>query len=143
MFTITSAPASASSLAGGPGSQMSSQTVRPMVVAADADHGGRAADLEVALLVEHPVVGQEDLAVDRPDLSVRQHGERVVDVLGGLREPDQGDHAPDVGGDVVERLHRPAARKCVFSSRSSGGYPFTASSGKTASCAPLPRARAR
>ncbi len=32
MFTITSAPASASSLAGGPGSQMSSQTVRPMVV---------------------------------------------------------------------------------------------------------------
>ena len=32
MLTITSAPASASSLAGGPGSQMSSQTVRPIVV---------------------------------------------------------------------------------------------------------------
>ena len=31
MFTITSAPASASSLAGGPGSQMSSQIVSPIV----------------------------------------------------------------------------------------------------------------
>ena len=35
MLTITSAPASASSLAGGPGSQMSSQTVRPIARALD------------------------------------------------------------------------------------------------------------
>ena len=92
MFTITSAPASASSLAGGPGSQMSSQTVSPMVVPPYADHRGRVADLEVAVLVEHAVVGQEHLAVDALHLPVGQHGQRVVDVLRVLGEADQRDH---------------------------------------------------
>ena len=60
MLRISVAPASASSLAGGPGSQMSSQTVSPTRSArlADVDHGRAGARLEVALLVEHAVVGQ-------------------------------------------------------------------------------------
>ena len=82
---------------------MSSQTVRPMVVPPTRDHGRGIADLEVALLVEHAVVRQEDLAVDRPHLSVGQHGERVVDVLRVLREPDQRDHPLDVARDAIER----------------------------------------
>ena len=120
MFTITSAPASASSLAGGPGSQMSSQTVRPIVVPFIRTSGGRVADLEVALLVEDAVVRQEHLAVDALDLAVGEDGQAVVDVLGVLGEADQRDHAlTDFATSSSAR--RPAARKCVFSSRSSGG----------------------
>ena len=94
MLTITSAPASASSLAGGPGSQMSSQTVRPIVVPLTRTTAGRSAGLEVALLVEDAVVGQEHLAVDALDLAVGEHREAVVDVLRVLGEADQRDHVP-------------------------------------------------
>ena len=104
MLRISVAPASASSLAGGPGSQMSSQTVSPtrsrspMSITAPAD-----ARLEVALLVEHAVVGQVDLAVDRVHRAVGEHGGRVVDVLGALREADDRDDAVRVGGELAQR----------------------------------------
>ena len=71
---MTSAPASASSLAGGPGSQMSSQIVEPDRRAVDlAARAGRVAGLEVAVLVEDAVVGQEHLAVDALHRAVGQH----------------------------------------------------------------------
>ena len=121
MLTITSAPASATSLAGGPGSQMSSQIVRPRVVPFEPRDRGRVADLEVALLVEHAVVGQEHLAVDAAHLAVGEHGQRVEDVLGVLGEPDQRDRVAHVLREISSRARRPAARKWVLSSRSSGG----------------------
>ena len=65
MLTSSVAPASASSDAGGPGSQMSSQTVRPTRHVAELEQRPAGARLEVALLVEHAVVRQEHLAVDR------------------------------------------------------------------------------
>ena len=65
MLTITVAPASASSIAGGPGSQMSSQIVRPTVTPSISTIAAAGARLEVALLVEDAVVGQAHLAVDR------------------------------------------------------------------------------
>ena len=67
MLTIRVAPARASSLAGGPGSQMSSQTVSPTRSPGDVDQRAAGAGLEVALLVEDAVVGQVDLAVDGLD----------------------------------------------------------------------------
>ena len=63
-LTISGAPASASSEAGGPGVQMSSQIVSPMRGLAELDHRAALAGLEVALLVEDAVVGQVALAVD-------------------------------------------------------------------------------
>src|SRR5439155_2637879 len=57
---------------------------------------------EVALLVEDAVVGQEDLAVDGPDLPVRQYRGGVEHVLGQLRESHHS-HDPARGsGDTVE-----------------------------------------
>ena len=102
MLTITSAPASATSLAGGPGSQMSSQIVSPRVVPLIRGHRRRVADLEVALLVEHAVVRQEHLAVDAAHLAVGEHGERVEDVLRVLGEPDQRDGVAHVLRDLVQ-----------------------------------------
>ena len=104
MLTISVAPASASSLAGGPGSQMSSQTVSPTRSAVEVDHRARRARLEVALLVEDAVVGQVDLAVDRVHRAVGEHGGGVEDVLGALGEADHSDDLPGV------RRRAPAAR---------------------------------
>ena len=55
--------------AGGPGTQMSSQIVRPMRALAEVEHRAAVAGLEVALLVEHAVVRQPRLAVDAPAIS--------------------------------------------------------------------------
>ncbi len=68
--------------------------------AADPDSGRCAAGLEVALLVEYAVVRERHLSVDAPDLAIGEDRERVVDVLGGLGEPDNRDHVPDVGRDL-------------------------------------------
>ena len=88
--------------------------------AVQLEAGRRIARLEVALLVEHPVVGQVHLAVDRRHLAVGEHGGGVVDVVGALREPDQRDD-PARRGASSSSAARGASRKCVFSSRSSGG----------------------
>jgi hypothetical protein len=71
--------------------------------AVDADHRRHVAHLEVAVLVEHTVVGEKHLAVDRLHAPVGQHRKRVVDVLGMLGEPDQGHHAAHVTGHVLQR----------------------------------------
>ncbi len=46
--------------------------------AVDVDDAGRLPGVEIALLVEHGVVGKPLLAVDRDDPTVAQHGQRVV-----------------------------------------------------------------
>ncbi len=51
-------------MAGGPGSQMSSQTVRPDRHPVQLEDRRLGAGLEVALLVEYAVIGQVHLAVD-------------------------------------------------------------------------------
>ena len=85
MLTISCAPAAASSDAGGPARQMSSQTVSPTRVLADLDDRPATAGAEVALLVEDAVVGQVVLAVDLAHGAVGEHRGGVVDgaVLGG------------------------------------------------------------
>ncbi len=98
------------------------------------------ARLEVALLVEDAVVRQVHLAVDGHDLAVREHGRRVVDVLGALREAHQGDDALRLRGELVERVAR--RRR---GSPSSGAGPradsrCSVSSGNTTSAAPPSRA---
>ena len=65
---------------------------------------GRRPRLEVAHLVEDAVVGQMDLAVDALHRAVGQHGRRVVDVVGALREADDRDDVLGVGGDPVDRV---------------------------------------
>ena len=107
MFTISVAPASASSLAGGPGTQMSSQTVSPTVTPSTSMSAAAGPGLEVALLVEDAVVGQADLAVDRLQLAVGEHGGRVVDVVGALGEADDRDDAVGRRRDPLERRARP------------------------------------
>ena len=108
MLRISVAPDWASSLAGGPGSQMSSQTVSPTRAApacpqGDVDDRTGRARLEVALLVEHAVVGQVDLAVDRVDRPVGEDGGGVVDVLGALGEADDGDEPVRLAGQLAQR----------------------------------------
>ncbi len=100
---------------------MSSQTVSPMRSRAEVDDGSAGPDLEVALLVEDAVVGQIDLAVDRVDGAVGEHGGGVVDVLGALGEADDGDQLPASRLRAPQSAAAASARKCSLSSRSSGG----------------------
>ncbi len=67
---------------------------------ADLDRRSRGSRLEVAPLVEHAVVGQMNLAVDRLDRAVGEHGGGIVDVLGVLREADDRDHAVRLCGQI-------------------------------------------
>ena len=70
MFAISSAPASARSVAGGPGLPDVLADRRPDERAAELEQEQVAARREVAVLVEDAVVGQEALAVDRLHLAV-------------------------------------------------------------------------
>jgi hypothetical protein len=91
----------------------------------DLDQRGVGARLEVATLVEHPVVRELALAVGPSDLASSQHGQRVVgggrgrvdqrievlELLGSplhaLRKPDQRGNPLDALRDAVESLaHR-------------------------------------
>ncbi len=94
---------------------------QPDALGADVDHGAGGSGLEVALLVEDAVVGQVDLAVDRVDGPVGEYGGGVVDVLGTLGEADDGDRCPRVSPASSLSAAAASARKCSFSSRSSGG----------------------
>ena len=97
---------------------------------------------EVAVLVEDAVVRQEVLAVDGPHLAVGAHGARVREVA---VEPGRADERDDVRRRARRSLGRGArgrGRRPGRSRRSSGGYPVTASSGKTTRSAPAPRASA-
>ena len=103
MFTMSRAPASASSLSGGPGCQMSSQIGQADLHAVDLDERRPGALLEVADLVEDAVVGQVDLAVDGLHRAVGQDRRAVEDVVGALGEADDGDDVVHLGGDPVQR----------------------------------------
>ncbi len=79
---------------------------QPEAVLAEGEHGPRRSGPEVAVLVEHPVVGEMDLAVDRVNGSVGEHGRGVVDMLGPLGEPDDRDDAVRLGGQLAQRRAR-------------------------------------
>ena len=151
MLTSSVAPASASSEAGGPGSQMSSQTVSPIVMLAELDQRSAGAGLEVALLVEHAVVGQEHLAVDRLDACRRRARRRRC----RRRRRAPGNPTSATSPSVARRCDRapPCAsvRKCSLSSRSSGGIAghgqlgeqHQLGAGRGAACEPVGRSCAR
>jgi hypothetical protein len=63
----------------------------PDARAAEVDHGGARAGLEIALLVAHAVVPEPHLAVAGAHRAVGEHRERVEGVLGALRVADDGD----------------------------------------------------
>ena len=111
MVTTTSAPASRCTVAGPVSYQMSSQMLTPACTPVDLEDRAFVAAGEVALLVEHAVVGEEDLAVDGRDASVVEDGSAVVDaafhlirVEGGTEVEgfavDEFGHADD-DGDAV------------------------------------------
>ena len=77
---------------------------QPEARVAELEHGAALADLEVALLVEHAVVGEHGLAVDGLQLALGQHRERVVDVVGALREADQRDDPLGLDRELGHRL---------------------------------------
>ena len=119
-MTISRAPASASSELGGPGSQMSSQIVSPIRRTVERDQLADRPGIEVAALVEDAVVGQVHLAVAGDDPPVGDHDEAVVQ--GGVadRAADHRDDPLDLRASASTASSQ-AARKCGFSSRSSGG----------------------
>ena len=82
---------------------MSSQIETPIGTPFSSKIAGLGARLEVALLVEHAVVREVHLAVDRGDLAVGEHRGRVVDVVGALGEADECDDAARLGGEILER----------------------------------------
>ena len=115
---------------------MSSQIVTPTSASPSRSSTRSRRRREVALLVEDAVVRQEPLAVDRPHLAVRADRARVVEVAVEVGEADER-------RDPVRRRARsrratasPPGRTPGRSSRSSGGYAVTASSGKRTRSAP-------
>jgi len=59
--------------------------------------------LEVASLVEHPVVGQVHLVIDGRHLAVREDRRGVVDVVGAVGEPHERHDVPDPRGELLQR----------------------------------------
>ena len=121
---------------------MSSQTVRPTALLADLDHRAAVARLEVALLVEDAVVGQEDLAVDRVHDAVGEHGGGVVDVLRALGKADDGDDPLGLGGELAQRRAggSPGSARAAADPRAGSR---SAPARGTARCRRRPRAPAR
>ena len=107
-LTMSCAPASARSVAGGPGCQTSSQIVIPTVVVAEAEDDEVAALGEVAVLVEDAVVREEVLAVDGLDAAVRADGARVREIAVEPGRPDERDDAVGRRCDLLDRLARRA-----------------------------------
>ncbi len=92
------APASLACRAGS-GYQTSSQMSRPSARAVDVDDARGVPRLEIALLVEHRVVRQPLLAIDRADATVAQHRERVVAAAAvTLGKADDDGRAPERRG---------------------------------------------
>ena len=104
MFTISSAPASARSVAGGPGCHMSSQIVTPIERVAVLEEVEAVARREVAELVEDAVVRQEALLHERLHLAARADGRGVVEVAVEVRRSDDGDDPARRASDLLERL---------------------------------------
>ena len=80
----------------------------PDAMLAELDQRTGAAGLEVALLVEDAVVGQQDLAVDARHAPVGEHRRGVVDVGGALRKADDRDEPRVCSGEAVDRRARVA-----------------------------------
>src|SRR5215472_4757259 len=78
--------------------------------AAAVDDRRLVAGVEVALLVEHLVVGELGLAMDGRDLASRNERRRVIDACAGvLGEADQDACLPELGAQLREsRLDLPA-----------------------------------
>ncbi len=70
---------------------------------ADLEHRAAIARLEVALLVEDAVVGEEDLAIDRMHDAVGEHGGGVVDVGRALGKADDGNDPVGLRCELVQR----------------------------------------
>ena len=88
-MTSSVAPASARSVAGGPGCQTSSQIVGPDEHVAELEEHELAPRREVPVLVEDAVVGEEVLAVDAGDLAARADERRVREIAVEGRRPDE------------------------------------------------------
>ena len=101
-FTISWAPASERSVAGGPGCQMSSQIVGPTSTSPQPEQNELAPGGKVAVLVEDAVVRQVLLAVDTPQLPSREHGTRIGEVALEERAADEGRDPLGRSGDLVE-----------------------------------------
>ena len=108
MFATSCAPASARSVAGGPGCQMSSQIVGPTTTSPKPEQHEVAPRREVAVLVEDAVVRQVALAVDVAHLAVREHEARVVEVGVEVRRADERGDAVRRLGDLLDRAARRA-----------------------------------
>ena len=94
---------------------------RPDEHLAEAQQDEVVARREVPVLVEDAVVRQVALAVDVPDLAVREHEARVVEVGVEVRRADERRDAVRPPGDLVDRAPRGADEEPGRSSRSSGG----------------------
>ena len=94
---------------------------QPDAHAADLDQRRRVAGLEVAALVEHAVVRQQDLAVDGADL--RRPRARRRSCRWRHRAPGSrpGRRSPSASAASSSQRARAASRKCGFSHRSSAG----------------------
>ena len=79
---------------------------QPDAVRTDVQHSPGGAGLEVALLVEHTVVGQVHLAIDGVDGAVGKHRGGVVHVLGALGKADDRDRPARVRCQLLERCAR-------------------------------------
>ena len=80
----------------------------PDAVLAELDQTRHSAGLEVALLVEHAVVRQADLAVDGREATVSEHRGGVVDVGRALGKTDDRDEAVGPASEPVDRGARVA-----------------------------------
>ena len=101
-MTIRLAPASASTDAGGPGYQMSSQIVSPTRTPPISINAGRVAGLEVAALVEDAVVGQQDLAVGGADRPSASTAAELYVAASRSGKPTTATMPVDLGGDLLE-----------------------------------------
>ena len=103
MLTTSWAPASARSVAGGPGCQMSSQIVGPTIASPNRSRSEVVAGREVAVLVEDAVVRQEALAVDAADLAAGEDVAGVVEIGVEVGRADERDDPLRLGGDLLDR----------------------------------------
>ena len=106
MLTSSSAPASARSVAGGPGCHMSSQTVGPIERLAVLEQNQVTTGCEVPVLVEDAVVRQEALAVHRLDLAGGADVARVVEIAVEVRRADEDGRAARLARDLLDRFLR-------------------------------------
>ena len=98
-LSISFAPASRA-WAIGPGNQMSSQMVTRDRHALDLHHARLAARLEIAFLVEYPVIRQMLLAVAGQQLAIGDHRRRVVALA--VFQPRVADHHIDAAHLVLQ-----------------------------------------